>query len=323
MSYKYKTLAPGVRVREDPRRKNGIRPDQYFTIRYTVDGVQKTESLGWASEGVNLAKAQAELHRLKEAARTGVGPVTLQEKRERAKAEREAERQRLTIGGLWDFYLRANQGRAGTAADKSNIKHLAGLLDLYPEQLRTAHVDDLRRELEAQGKAAQTVKHVLGLLRRILRYCEKRGLCTMPSRGLLSFDMPRVDNQKTECLTPEQTKALLAALDTDRDQNLAAMVRLALLTGMRRGALFGLQWADLDFRSAQITLRGATAKSGKTASIPMTEDARRVLLGIQRTASPYVFPGKDGGKRVECRHFLNRIRKRAGLCQLVGIKWHS
>lgn len=311
--YTYKTLEPGIRVRIDPERKNGIRADQYYTLRFSVGGRQIAEGLGWASEGMNLPKARTALHKLKEAARTGEGPVTLAEQREQARRAREAERQRLTIGGLWDFYLEAHQERAGTPADKSRAKYLAGLFDSYPEDLRTGHVDALRRKIEAQGMSPQSVKHVLALLRRILRYCEGRGLCSLPGRALLNFDLPPVDNAKTENLTHEQARALLEALDADPDQNLAAMVRLALLTGMRRGALFGLQWGDLDFRNARITLRGATAKGGTTASIPMTDDARKVLLGVQRTESLYVFPGRNGGKRVECRRFLNRIRLRAGL----------
>ena len=82
---------------------------------------------------------------------------------------------------------------------------------------------------------------------------------------------------------------------------------------MRRGALLALQWDDLDFRTGHITLRGESAKSGKTSQIPMTTAARGILEGIERTASPYVFPGKDGGKRVELRRFLNALRKEAGL----------
>ena len=106
---------------------------------------------------------------------------------------------------------------------------------------------------------------------------------------------------------------LIDALDAAKDQNLASLVRLALATGMRRGALLALQWDDLDFRTGHITLRGEVAKSGNTSQIPMTAAALVILEGIERTSSPYVFPGKKGGKRVEVRNFTDRIRKVAGL----------
>lgn len=313
MAYKYATPAPGIRTREHPTRKHGVRRDTYFMLRYTVDGKQRSEGLGWATQGWTLAKAQAELFKLKEAARTGEGPATLAEKREQARRAREAEQNKPTVRKLWDFFQQAHAGRPNSPTDASNAKHLAHLMDTLVEDLRTADADALRRSLEAQGKSAQTVKHVMGLLKRIISYGAKRGLCTMPDISRLHFDMPKVDNIRTECLTPEQVQILFQVLDDDEDQNLAALTKLALLTGMRRGALFNLEWRDLDWRERLITLRGAAAKSGKTAVIPLSEYARMVLLGVQRTESPLVFPGKDGGPRVNISRFAKRIHKRAHL----------
>ena len=125
------------------------------------------------------------------------------------------------------------------------------------------------------------VEHVscnaLELLRRLINFGAKQELFIKPAG--LRFTMPKVDNQKTECLTPEQGRALIDALDAAKDQNLASLVRLALATGMRRGALLALQWDDLDFRTGHITLRGESAKSGKTSQIPMTIAARGAKQG--------------------------------------------
>lgn len=314
MASEWQKLDEGIRARVHPTRKHGVKPDLYFVLRFTVDGQKKQEALGWASEGWTLAKARAELAKLKEAARTGNGPATLHEKRELAKAARDAEKSKPTISLLWETYNEAHEGRASSYTDKSNVAPiLARFAKVTPDDIRTAHVDSMRRDLEGQGKSAQTVKHVMGLLRRIIRYGAQRGLCTVPDISKLHFDMPKVNNVKTECLTPEQAKALFDALDADPEQNLASLVRLALATGMRRGALLALQWDDLDFRTGHITLRGEVAKSGNTSQIPMTAAARVILEGIERTSSPYVFPGKKGGKRVEVRSFTDRIRKVAGL----------
>lgn len=314
MANEWQKLDEGIRARVHPTRKHGVKPDLYFVLRFTVDGKKKQEALGWASEGWTLAKARAELAKLKEAARTGSGPATLHEKRVQAKAVRDAERNKPTIALLWETYHDAHAGRASSRTDKSNIAPvLSRFAKTTPDEICTAQVDKMRRELEAEGKSAQTVKHVMGLLRRIIRYGAQRGLCTVPDISKLYFDMPKVDNIKTECLTSEQAKALFTALDADENQNLAAMMRLALTTGMRRGSLLGLQWDDLDFKSGYITLRGEEAKSGKTTQIPMSTAAREVLQSIQQTKSHYLFPGKNGGKRIELRRFTERIRKRANL----------
>ena len=122
-----------------------------------------------------------------------------------------------------------------------------------------------------------------------------------------------MDNQKTETLTHEQLIALKKALDEEPDQNAAAFMCLALAIGMRRGALMGLRWDDLDFARGFITLRGEIAKKGKTEVIPMIKAAREILEHITRSESPYVFPGMDGGPRHEFRLIAQRVKRKAGL----------
>ena len=51
-----KTNFPGVRYREHPTRKNGVRRDQYFTIRYKMAGKDREEGLGWASRELDSGK---------------------------------------------------------------------------------------------------------------------------------------------------------------------------------------------------------------------------------------------------------------------------
>lgn len=103
MSQKWKTLEEGIRVRYHATRKHGIKPDMYFTLRIQINGKRTEESLGWASEGMTLAKARLELARLKEAARSGTGLTTLRERKAVTEAET-VERQvgLMTIGEFWD-----------------------------------------------------------------------------------------------------------------------------------------------------------------------------------------------------------------------------
>ena len=45
----------------------------------------------------------------------------------------------------------------------------------------------------------------------------------------------------------------------------------------------------------------------------MTAAARAVLEKVKHTDSPYVFPGKNGGKREDFRRMARRVRDKAGL----------
>jgi len=129
----------------------------------------------------------------------------------------------------------------------------------------------------------------------------------------LHFEMPVVDNVKTEFLTNDQILRLKRVLDEEPDRLAAGFFMLALTTGMRKGALLGLLWQDVDFEKGFITLRGDTAKKGKTDIIPLSEASRSVLNEIPRSGSEYVFPGKNGGRRWDFRRAALRIKKKAAL----------
>jgi integrase len=71
---------------------------------------------------------------------------------------------------------------------------------------------------------------------------------------------------------------------------------LAVNTGLRRGELLGLEWADVNFSSALLTVRGASAKTGLTRHIPLNGEALDVLRKWQTccASDALVFPGPDG-----------------------------
>ena len=83
---------------------------------------------------------------------------------------------------------------------------------------------------------------------------------------------------------------------------------------MRKGALLALRGLDADsIDRSIITLRGESAKKGKTDYIPMTAAARSVLESIVNKTSDYVFPGKNGGMRSDYRRIARRVKEKAGL----------
>ena len=83
-----------------------------------------------------------------------------------------------------------------------------------------------------KDKAPQTVKNILALLRRLINFGVKSRYCPDLSFHL---EMPKVNNLKTEDLTPEQLATLLEAIDQDHNIQAANLMRMALFTGMRRG----------------------------------------------------------------------------------------
>ena len=247
----------------------------------------------------------------------GIRAELIEGKRKTKGDKRKEEAARPTLARLWEAYSLTLKNKNTLDADKCNYRRLEeAFAHKSVADIVTDDIDTLRDKLLSTGLAPQTVKHSLALLRRIVRHGTKKNLCQVPFQ--LFFNMPKVDNVKTECLTQEQLKLLLEALDADPDQSMASLMRLALATGMRRGALLDLQWTDIDFEREFITLRGkgqdGAAKSGRTEKIPLNPAARDILEKTYRFGdSPYVFPNPSGGKRTEMRHFIKRIQKKAGL----------
>jgi integrase len=156
-------------------------------------------------------------------------------------------------------------------------------------------------------KSPATTRNILELLRRIINYGVKNNLC----EGIkFTIEMPKLDNEKTEDLTPAQLASLLQAIENSSDIIAANMMKLALYTGMRRGEMFKLKWAHVDFDRGFISL--VDPKGAKSQKIPLNDSARAIFNHLPRT-SDYVFPGKGGGQRVDVTKAVNKIRDAAGL----------
>lgn len=310
-----KTKYLGVYFRMQTR-LNGAGKERMYYIRYRRggrDGKQIEEPVGKESEGMTAAKA----NQIRSLRASGKEQSNTEVRLEKA-TKKLTDGLPLTIGRLWELYKEANSSRPSLKSDIVRAKNFQHLFKLNPATLQTSDIDRLSRKLFlTQSKrtekylSPQTVKHTLGLLKRLLKFGERIGLCPFPQG--LHFTMPKLDNEKTENMTAEQLQAYLIALDEEPDQDAAAFLRVALLTGMRKGAIIGLQWKDIDFENGFIILQAEYAKKGKTEKIPIPPALREILLKITKTESPFVFPGKNGGKRQDFRRVARRVKSKAGL----------
>lgn len=130
--------------------------------------------------------------------------------------------------------------------------------------------------------------------------------------------IPKIDNQITEFMTPEQTESLLKTLEEWPCRNKAAFVKFAFYTGLRRGELFKLKWSDVDLERGFITLK--SPKGGRTITLPVSSEAVETLKNID-VKGEYVFPGKDGKQMEDFKSPWSRIKKAAGLPE--GFRFHG
>ena len=311
----------GVYFRLDAARK-----ERTYYIVYRQGGREAKlveEPIGKASCGMTEAKAaliRADRIRGKDKSNT--------ERRKEFTDFLQAERDRWTLDRIWQAYQEAHPEHKSRQRDISRYNTHIGphFGQRTPEEMLTADIDTFKTESLKAGKSNGTIQRVISQLRAIINFGVKRGLCQPLHPGRLTIESIHVDGEKTEMLTEEQVAHLLDALDSESDQNAAALIRLAMVTGMRKGALLALQWEDCDFVRNIITLRGASAKNGVTERIPMNEAARKILLKITRVESSFVFPGKNGLQRKDYRRISRRVKKNAGLPNdfrpLHGLRHH-
>ena len=212
-------------------------------------------------------------------------------RRERERREREAETDSWTIARLWHNYKEAHPDVKGLSFDESRYKcYLAPPFgDREPKDIRPLDVDRIRVDLLKKGKASQTVRNTLELLRRLVNHGSARGLC----EGLsFKVKLPKASDPKTECLSSDEIRRLLDVLNEWPDVHMANALELALYSGMRRGEILRLEWRDLDFRNGVIHIRNP--KGGKDQTIPMNKKARVTLKRHPRVRGNRIFqPQRD------------------------------
>lgn len=141
-------------------------------------------------------------------------------------------------------------------------------------------------------------------------------------------------------ITPLTLQETHRFLETSKDSKFAALFKLAIATGLRRGELFGLTWKDINFEKETLSVNRAlkvsklgiklgppkSKTSKRTISVPLNallalvshkikQDERKLELGSEYQDNDLIFPA-DNGKPF-CPDNIDRyfqpVLKEAGL----------
>ncbi len=231
LTNRVKTKYPGVYFRM-ARRIGGAGLEKVYYITFKKDGKKVEEKVGrqYADDMTPARASRIRAERI-EGKRSSRKEIRVKEE-----ARRSAESNRWTIQRLWDEYSSHKEESKGLRTDRSRYeKYLRErFASLEPQNIVQLEVDRLRINLLKQ-RSPQTVKHMLALLKRIIQFGVERGLCQGPE---FKIKLPKVHNNKTEDLTPDQLSRLMEAIEQDPNIQAANLMKMALFTGMRRGELF-------------------------------------------------------------------------------------
>lgn len=305
MSSRFKTKYPGVYYRE-AKRIGGKGDEKVFYIVFKKDGKVIEEKVGRQyADDITPAKASSIRAERIEGRR-----LSRQQVKQQQEADKKAQANKWTIERLWQEYKNQHPELKGMHTYQSvyNLHIKPYFADREPKDILPLDVQRVKNRL-LKNRSPQTVQHVLEQIRRIITFGVRNKLCA----GIdFKIDMPKVDNIKTEDLTPKQLQDLLKAIQEDPHPYAGPMMKIALFTGMRRGEMFRLKWSDIEEERRFINIRNP--KGGEDQKIPLNDETLDLLKTINKVEdSPYVFPGRNGRQRTSIRHQINRIKKTAGL----------
>lgn len=121
---------------------------------------------------------------------------------------------------------------------------------------------------------------------------------------------------RTRYLHGDELVRFWRALEADEDQDVRDVLKLALLTGQRRGNVLTMRWAAVDVDAGTWTITAAETKQRSAQETPLVAQAREILARRLASASgPWVFPGRGEGPLTE-----TRVRQAwARVCKAAGI----
>ena len=306
-----KTNFLGVRYREHATRKHGaVTPDRCFSIRYKVDGKDREEVVGWSSEGKNAEGAFAELSKIRENIRKGVGPTSLAGIREeealkaaaKEKELRASVKSEITFSDFWedDYLPAAKVTRTPRTLEtesgyyKKWIQPILG--DMPLQKIDAAAVEAVMlRALKAE-KSPGTIAKILGVISQVWNKAASRDLIQgeCPVRKIKK---PRQDNRRMRFLSREDAMNLLAALKL-RSMDVHDEALLSLLCGLRAGEIHSLMWGDIDFKNGTIFIRDPKNTRNRHAFLSAEVETMLKARYQGQATTELVFPTCNGKPRL-------------------------
>lgn len=141
--------------------------------------------------------------------------------------------------------------------------------------LRPDHLQNLYSEKLTGGYSRRTVGYIHAVIHKALSHAVKWGLVVRNVAD--AVDVPRSAKKPPMLLTQGQAKTFLNAM---KGKPLYALYVTAISTGMRKGEILGLRWADVNLEAGIIHINQVALsvyKQGTILSEPKTEKSRRSI----------------------------------------------
>jgi len=354
------TSEKGVFFLTEQGRKNGVKLDRKFVIRYRLGGKRYLGVVGWEGDGHRVTEAVDKIRQFKENYKTGNGPLSIEEEKEAAIAQRKAEEaarvQRIaennekfrTVSDLVIEYrpiLKAKVKAKSYASFKGHLDRIEAdlgsilLSDLDFKRLqgwqaemkttpRISRVKEVNKKqaakdgVELPPLSPLTVNRHVQTLKAMLTTAYQWGWIT-EAHLYQQVRKLKLDKEKDRRRLDFLSREEAERLIAAADPAVRPVVVCALQTGMRKEEILGLKWKQVDLVHRLIHL--PQTKSGDPRSLPINDRLLATLkdkLLIRSIVDDHVFINPETNTRwSDLKSSFNRAVKKARLVHR-GIVFH-
>jgi integrase len=259
------------------------RRSAFYIIRYRINGTQRFLSLG-RHGALTPDTARREATRLLGVVASGVDPATAKMEAKQRHAE--------TLGAEIDHYLERKRSslKPLTYIQVAHhlLQHAKPLHHLPLTKIDRRRIAQRLAEIEtSSGPVARN--RVRSSLNSLFTFCVREGLTeTNPVSGT---GLASEGGSRDRVLSEAELTKVLRALDADP---FSEIVRMLILTAMRRSEVGGLCWSEVDFDRGLIVLPQARVKNKRQFELPISTQVRSILERQQRREGHVFGTGKGG-----------------------------
>lgn len=290
------------------RKNKDGKKNQYYYIRYWINGKEYKESIGKIGI-VTKAQAQERLDDIKKKIRRG-----------------QFDQINVEIPTLKEFsdeyisYIRdVKQNRSWKGAVQY-LNHLNPYFkDKKLSEISPKDIDDYKL-YRLKSVKPSSLNRELACLSHLINYAKQQRKFFGDNPVSISKLMPE-NNLKERILTKDEEQRLLDTSPTP----LKNIIITALCTGMRKNEILTLTWNNVDFDNNIITIEHTNTKSKKTRRIPINTVLRQLLIEskLKSAGNDYVFLSSKG-KHYKRHDSLKQIFTRAcKLANINGLRFHD
>jgi integrase len=290
-----------------------------FNYRVRATGQERRITLGDAVRGdgrtvMTVKAARARADALRQSVKDGRDPM----------GELHAAREAPTVTDLATRYFEFVETRKRPKSLKEDKAMLDGVIlpALGARKLAALTRADVVKLLADLSKRAPVrANRVHSLLRRMLNLAiTEFEMCEGPNPAIAIERNP--EERRTRYMEPAELARLLTAIGAHRNQQSANVMRLALLTGARRGELLGAQWSQFNLEAGTWTRPSSMTKQKREHTVVLNGPARELLTDMRAASeTEYLFPGRGAAAmQGDLKRSWTSVCRSAGI---TGLRFHD